>query len=236
MTSYHTILFDADDTLFDYRKAESQALVRTFEQAGFTVSDQLLSSYKVINQQLWRDLEQGLIHIAELRTERFQRLLDQVRPVTSFSAAELSDVYVSHLSDGFFLIEGAVELCRQLEAKGCKLAIVTNGIREVQLSRIGKSELKDTFGHIIISEDTGYQKPHSGFFDHAFAKLGLADKAGVLIVGDSLTSDIQGGLNYGIATCWYNPRHLRNTAGIKPTYEIHELGELPEIIEQPRNT
>lgn len=228
---YHTVLFDADDTLYDYNKAEEQALLRTFEAAGFTVNEQLMTSYRVINKQLWIDLEQGLIKTQELRTERFQRLLDREKLITPLNTEELSQTYINNLAEGFFLKEGAVELCHKLEEKGCRMAIVTNGIREVQLSRISKSDLRDTFKHIIVSEDTGYQKPHTGFFEYAFKSMSLTGKEGVLIVGDSLTSDIQGGLNFGLDTCWFNPNHLENRTGIVPKYEIHALSELLQLLE-----
>lgn len=121
-----------------------------------------------------------------------------------------------------------MELCGGLT--GCRLAIITNGIKDVQLSRIQGSPLCNTFEQIIISEEAGSQKPEPGIFDYAFAKLGITDKSKVLIVGDSLTSDIQGGKNYGIDTCWFNPLEKANEAGIKPTYEIRDLSELLRII------
>ncbi|GGA45135.1 YjjG family noncanonical pyrimidine nucleotidase [Paenibacillus physcomitrellae] len=231
MRAYTTILFDADDTLFDYVQTEKIALTHTFEEAGLDAAEPLFASYKLINSSLWRDLEQGLVKIGELRTERFRRLLEQEQPAIEMNAEDMSQTYVKHLSQGFFLLPGAVELCSHLGEQGFRMAIVTNGIREVQLSRIGGSELKDVFEEIIVSEDTGYQKPHTGFFDYAFDKLGLAEKQSVLIVGDSLTSDIQGGINYGIDTCWFNPKGLPNTKGIKPTYEIGDLSELIAIVE-----
>ena len=121
-------------------------------------------------------------------------------------------------------MEGAEELCRQLTERGQRMAIITNGIKEVQFNRISRSSLYDSFECIIVSEDAGSQKPHEGIFDYAFDKLNHPDKSEVLIVGDSLTSDIQGGIRYGIDTCWYNPRKANPTA-IQPKYEIHSLME-----------
>ncbi|ANS74223.1 2-haloalkanoic acid dehalogenase [Paenibacillus yonginensis] len=232
MGKYTTILFDADDTLYDYVQSETHALTRTFEEAGLESTEQLFASYKLINGKLWKELEQGLVKIGELRTERFRRLLEQEHLVIEMNEEDLSNTYVKYLSEGIFLLPGAVELCRYLGLNGYRMAIVTNGIREVQLSRIGGSELKDVFEEIIISEDTGYQKPHTGFFDYAFDKLKLTDKESVLIVGDSLTSDIQGGVNYGIDTCWFNPKGLPNTSQAKPKYEIRDLSELIAIVSE----
>jgi 2-haloacid dehalogenase len=226
---YEIILFDADDTLFDYGMAEGHALVNAFAQFGLpTGAEDYAASYKEINHALWRDLEQGRITSAALRVERFNRLFAanglDLNPV-DFSAA-----YLRYLGEGTFLIQGATEICGELA--DCRLAIITNGIKEVQTSRIQGSPLCDVFEQIIISEEAGCQKPETGIFDYAFAKLGITDKEKVLIVGDSLTSDIQGGLNYGIDTCWFNPLGKVNETGIQPKYEIRSLPELTGIIGQ----
>ncbi|BCG57566.1 YjjG family noncanonical pyrimidine nucleotidase [Paenibacillus sp. URB8-2] len=227
---YEVILFDADDTLFDYGQAESYALREAFNQFGMPSGfDICAPAYKEINKALWRDLELGLISSAVLRVERFTRLFAahglDLDP-ESFSAS-----YLNHLGEGIFLVEGAAELCDELA--GCRLAVITNGIKEVQYSRIQGSPLRDTFAHIIISEEVGSQKPERGIFDHAFARLGLTaeDKHKVLIVGDTLTSDIQGGISYGIDTCWFNPSGKPRDPEIIPTYEIRSLSELRPIAE-----
>lgn len=229
--TYTHILFDADDTLYDYPKAENQALNRTLSEAGIACTDELMKAYQAINQQLWRDLEQGLVTQATLRTERFARLIQELGLTPRFRVEEISERYLERLGEGIFLIDGAYELCRDLNEAGVRLAILTNGIKKVQTSRIAGSELAEMFEAVIVSEDTGYQKPHPGIFDYAFDKLGLrqADKSRVLIVGDSLTSDMKGGLNYGIDTCWYNPFHRPNTLDRKPTYEIRSLAEVKEL-------
>lgn len=227
---YEVILFDADDTLFDYDQAESYALREAFKQFGMHSSYEVCApAYKEINKALWRDLELGLISSAALRVERFTRLFAahglELDP-ESFSAA-----YLLHLGEGIFLVEGAAELCNELA--DCRLAVITNGIKEVQYSRIQGSSLRGAFAQIIISEEVGSQKPERGIFDHAFARLGLTteDKRKVLIVGDTLTSDIQGGISYGIDTCWFNPLGKPKDPEIVPTYEIRALSELRLIIE-----
>ncbi|WP_438494194.1 YjjG family noncanonical pyrimidine nucleotidase [Paenibacillus sp. IHBB 3054] len=224
---YEVILFDADDTLFDYGMAEGQAFLNVFAHFGLpTGAEEYAASYREINQALWKDLEQGRITSAALRVERFNRLFAHHK--LEYSPEAFSEVYLRFLGEGTYLIQGAVELCGELT--GCRLAIITNGIKDVQLSRIQGSPLCNTFEQIIISEEAGSQKPEPGIFDYAFAKLGITDKSKVLIVGDSLTSDIQGGMNYGIDTCWFNPLEKANEAGIKPTYEIRDLSELLGII------
>ncbi|MDF9842440.1 MULTISPECIES: YjjG family noncanonical pyrimidine nucleotidase [unclassified Paenibacillus] len=224
---YDVILFDADDTLFDYGMAEGQAFLNVFTHFGLPAgAEEYAASYQEINHALWADLEAGRITSAALRVERFNRLF--VRHKLEYNPEEFSEAYLRFLGEGTFLIQGAVELCGALE--GCRLAIITNGIKDVQLSRIKGSPLAGTFEQIIISEEAGYQKPAAGIFDYAFDKLGISDKSRVLIVGDSLTSDIRGGVNYGIDTCWFNPLRKTNSAGVEPTYEIRELSELLDIV------
>lgn len=224
---YDVILFDADDTLFDYGMAEGQAFLKVFTHFGLpTGAEEYADSYREINRALWADLEAGRITSAALRVERFNRLFAAHQ--LKLNPQTFSEAYLQFLGEGTFLIQGAKELCEELA--GCRLAIITNGIKDVQLSRIQGSPLADTFEQIIISEEAGVSKPAAGIFDYAFAKLGITDKRRVLIVGDSLTSDIQGGINYGIDTCWFNPLGKANGAGIKPTYEIRELAALPELV------
>ncbi|OKP81945.1 2-haloalkanoic acid dehalogenase [Paenibacillus helianthi] len=224
---YEVILFDADDTLFDYGMAESKALYNAFVHFGLpTGAEDYAASYQEINRALWKDLEQGRTTSAVLRVERFNRLFAAHK--LELSPEAFSEAYLKFLGEGTYLIEGAMELCQELS--GYRLAVITNGIKDVQLSRIQGSPLSDTFEQIIISEETGYQKPEAGIFDYAFDKLGISDRSKVLIVGDSLTSDIQGGMGYGIDTCWFNPLGKEGAPGIHPTYEIRELSGLLEII------
>lgn len=229
---YDVILFDADDTLFDYGMAESHALSNAFLHVGMpTGAEDYAASYQEINHALWRDLEQGKISSAALRVERFNRLF--AANALELDPEAFSEAYLRFLGEGTFLIQGAIELCEELA--GCRLAIITNGIKEVQTSRIQGSPLSETFEQIIISEEAGCQKPETGIFDYAFAKLGISDKEKVLIVGDSLTSDIQGGINYGIDTCWFNPLGKENTSGVQPKYEIRDLSKLLYIVGKTAN-
>ncbi|MFX3635723.1 MAG: YjjG family noncanonical pyrimidine nucleotidase [Candidatus Pristimantibacillus sp.] len=225
---YEIILFDVDDTLFDFPKAEAHALSSSFEEFGIQDKDAaFVTHYHTINKQLWNEYEQGLITPGELKVERFNRFISSNN--LGLNAVDFSNRFLNYLGEGAFLLDGAAELCNHLCGQ-CRLAVITNGFREVQLSRIQKAGIADCFEHIIVSEETGYQKPHIGIFDYAFQKLNISDHSKVLIVGDSLTSDIQGGINYGIDTCWYNPLGKHNTTAIKPTYEIKQLSELLTII------
>jgi 2-haloacid dehalogenase len=233
--SYQIILFDADDTLFDYSKSESFALTEAFKHIGIDCSASIFQSYRFINQQLWNDYEKGIIKLELLRSERFKRLFAEHDLISEFNVDDFSDNYIKYLGEGSFLIEGAVDICNYLLSNGFRIAVITNGIKEVQLGRINKSELSTSFEHIIVSEDAGFQKPHTGIFEYAFNKLDIQDKSRVLIVGDSLSSDIQGGMNYGIDTCWFNPNRKINSSGIKPTFEINKLEELLRLFSKGKN-
>lgn len=227
---YSNILFDADDTLFDYSQGESYALTRSLEQEGIICTDEVVQAYRVINQQLWDDFEQRKIKLDTLRTERFSRLIHELSLPIKSDVHFFSECYLKFLGEAAFLVEGAYDICKYLKDSGKELSIITNGIKKVQMNRIARSDLAEFFTEIIVSEDTGYQKPHPGIFDYAFAKLGTPDKAKVLIVGDSLTSDMKGGIDYGIDTCWFNPRHLPNPPEICPTYEIDRLQQIKTFI------
>ncbi|OMF38359.1 noncanonical pyrimidine nucleotidase, YjjG family [Paenibacillus sp. FSL H8-0548] len=225
---YEVVLFDADDTLFDYSLAEAHALKSVFLEHQFELMQSHIDLYRIVNQQLWHDYEKGSVTLDFLRHERFRKLFSEIQ--LELDAVSFSERYVDYLGEGSFLIEGADELISKVLHNGHRIAIITNGIKRTQLNRIGRSSLAHSFEHIIISEDTGFSKPHIGIFDYAFDKLNMMDKAKVLIVGDSLTSDIQGGMNYGIDTCWFNPRRKPNETSVKPTYEIQQLSELLQLL------
>ncbi len=223
---YEWILFDADGTLFDYDKAEGYALENAFAALNLPFHDHCLCRYNEINALVWKEFEQGRISARALRTERFKRLLNELG--MTCDPHTLGETYLSFFSQADFLVEDAMEVVSELSAQ-FKLAIITNGLKDVQRSRFGKSPLRLCFREIIISEDVGVAKPDVEFFEHAFKKMSHARKDSVVVVGDSLSSDIQGGRNFGVDTCWFNPAGRPNNSGITPTYEIAELKELPGI-------
>ncbi|MGN7358383.1 YjjG family noncanonical pyrimidine nucleotidase [Paenibacillus sp. SAF-054] len=232
--SYEWVLLDADETLFDFRMSESRALSTVLASMQLDPEDLAITdSYNRINRGLWKELEQGLINSTELKVERFRRFC--LEQGLNEDAGVISDRYIQSLSEQAFILAGALDLCLYLKDNGYRMAIITNGIKQVQFGRINRSELKDFFEAVIVSEDTGFQKPQPGIFEHAFAAIGSTEKEKMLMVGDSLTSDIQGGINAGIDTCWFNPDRVTNDTGIIPTYEIHDLAELKAILERSRS-
>jgi 2-haloacid dehalogenase len=225
---YPWLWFDADGTLFDYERAEVTALTKTFELLSLPFDAGHLDAYRKINHGLWQALERQEIAPDILRVRRFELLLENLG--LDGSPDEMSTAYVEQLGLCTDLIDGAYEVLQTLQGS-CRFAIVTNGLQAVQRSRLSHSKISDFITDIIISEEAGVAKPHAAFFDAAFARTGHPPKSDVLIIGDSLTSDIQGGVDYGIDTCWYNPISAPRPDGLPITYEIKQLDQLLEIIE-----
>jgi HAD superfamily (subfamily IA) hydrolase, TIGR02254 len=227
MKRYELILLDADETLFDFKKAERDAFDKAAARFGIATDAGTFAAYDRINKDLWKRLERGEIDQKRLRTERFRLLAEELR--LSFDPVEFGAAFVERLSKGAFLLEGAAELCDYLAPK-YRLAILTNGIEEVQVSRLALSSIRDRISAILVSERAGSAKPDPAFFEYACAELGFADKARMLMVGDSLSSDIRGGVNFGIDTCWVNFSGAINETELKPTYEVRSLAEIMRIL------
>jgi 2-haloacid dehalogenase len=225
---YRWLLFDADGTLFDYDRAEAMALAATFEQFGYPFNEELLSEYRHINGGLWQDFEKGAISQKKLKTERFKQLCQFLG--LELDPSSLSQLYLKNLGQGTFLIDGATETVKKL-TNHFKLAIITNGLKDVQNPRIADSSLQKYFPVIIISEEVGAAKPDKKIFDIAFQMMGDPIKEEVLLIGDSLTSDIAGAMNYGIDSCWFNPDRQRRPSGLIIQHEINKLSDLLDLLE-----
>lgn len=225
---YEIIIFDADETLFDFRKSEREAFKNTMVEFDVDYDETYhLKIYQDINTAIWKEFEEGLITQEKLKIDRFKRLSHELN--MDFNPENLASSYMKHLADGSFLLEGALELIEELTGS-YKLLIVTNGLTDVQNKRIRKSSIANHFEHIVISEEVKVSKPNPKIFELALKDLTCSDKSKVLIIGDSLTSDIQGGINFGIDTCWYNPNKLQNTKNITPTYEVSTFDELKKLL------
>jgi len=226
---YKWLLFDVDDTLFDFDQAELVALQKTFKEFELPYQEAHLEEYHQINDQLWRDLERGKISQEKLKVRRFELFLETLNILTD--PILVSRGYMKHLAASSDLWEGAEQLIETL-APQFQLAIITNGIAEVQHPRLQHSTIGKYFAEVIISEEVGAAKPDPKIFDAAFRKMGQPQKSDVLIIGDSLTSDIQGGINYGIDTCWFNTKGQKKPDALNITYEIHHLHQLSDILLQ----
>lgn len=226
--TYSTILFDADNTLFDFDKAEQNAFFKTCRAAGLNPSEADFQTYRRINSGYWKQYETGSITKAALQLGRFQDFFAALA-IDGIDPGEFNRNYLDHMAQGHFLIAGAEDVCRTL-AKTHRLAIITNGLSRSQRGRLSGSAICDSISDLFISEELGVSKPDVRYFDQVLSALDVRDKSMVLIVGDSLTADIQGGINAGLDTCWYNPHGLENTLGLVPTFEIGSLQELLTLL------
>lgn len=225
---YEVLLFDADETLFDFKKSEREAFKNSMIELGINYDENYhFKIYKDINTAIWKELEEGLITQAKLKIERFKRLSDSLK--LEFDANEFANTYMKHLADCSFLLDGAEELVKEL-SKSYKLSIITNGLTTVQTKRIKQSIIAKYFDYVVISEEISISKPNPKIFEYALNSIGHADKSKVLMIGDSLTSDIKGGINFGIDTCLYKPNKNINNTEIKPTYEVSNFEELKSLL------
>lgn len=237
--SYKLVLIDLDDTLFDYPKTEKAAFRNTFEELGFFVESELGNAkkeeiyekikdrYKDVNLQLWKDLEKGAVDKDRLKVVRFEKIIEEFD--LKYNPYEMSELYLKKLGEGIFPFEATEKLCEYLHSK-YKVGIVTNGIKEVQHSRIENSTIAKYIDKIIISDEVGVNKPDKRIFEYAMNYFEIMDKSEVIMIGDSLGADIKGGQNAGIDTCWVNLRNNVNDTGIVPKYEVRKLEELFEIL------
>jgi 2-haloacid dehalogenase len=227
---YTWLLFDADDTLFDYPQAEAKALGWTFEEMGLEYGPEVLPVYHRFNRQVWQEFEQGTLTAVNLRTKRFALLFAEL--ALTVDPETFSPRYLKNLARGSDLLPGAEETLRAL-ASDFHIAVVTNGLGDVQRSRLEHSPIKPYIEKLFISEELGAVKPEKAFFDHVFAQIGQPEKQEVLIIGDSLTSDMLGGVRYGLDTCWFNP--LGKVTDLAVTSEIKKLEELTSLLRIPKH-
>lgn len=223
------VFFDIDDTLLDFQKAEALAIRQTLTDLGVEPTEDIIRLYSKINISQWKLLEKGELSRAEILVRRFEILYAQLG--LSISSEKTQGIYEEYLSRGAYYIEGAEALLRELREKYA-LYIVSNGTSYVQNRRIALSGIAEYFKEIFISEYVGFDKPSEKFFDACFDKIPGFEKDKSIIVGDSLTSDIQGGINAGLKTCWYNPRKAARDPRIRADFEIQKLSELPELLKQ----
>ena len=218
------LLFDLDNTILDFNSGERAALSAALSCFGIEPDEEILSVYHRINVKYWEMLERGELTRSEVLEKRFDELFE-VRGINSCTGKEAQLVYGKHLGEQHDFMPGAEKLLEEIYRKN-DLYIVSNGCTEIQASRIADSGLEKYFKDFFISEKIGYDKPDVRFFDYCFANIPdfSADRA--VIIGDSLTSDIKGGKNAGIATCWFNPGKKPVPTDDKPDFVIYGLDVL----------
>ena len=230
MANFDFILFDADNTLFDFDRAEDAALRQVLAQRGYPDDGATRNLYLSINRNLWARLDRGEVTQPYLVVERFAaftRAMGRDDDPVAFNRD-----YLDLLAQGSFLLPGAEELCRRL-APHCTLAIITNGVARAQRGRFERSPLADVIPFLFISEEVGAAKPSPAFFEPVLRHLGDPPRERVLVVGDNLATDIRGGLDCGLPTAWYNPRHLPNATPWTPRWEAADFSRLEELILDP---
>ena len=229
MAKYKYLLWDIDGTIINFELAERAAIRSLFDRFKLgDCSDEMLMYYSQINKRYWQLMESGKIKKDKMLVERFIEFFSN-KGINADIAAEFNKEYQIALCDTIVFNDDAIDIIKH-QKKTCKIIIVTNGTEVVQEKKLERSGLNDIVDNVFISELVGFEKPNIKFFDKVILEVGIKDLKEALIIGDSLTSDIQGGHNIGIDTCWYNPKNEENTTLLNPTYTIRNLHELENII------
>ena len=222
------LLLDLDDTILDFLKSEDYGIRKTLREAGVEPTDEVCARYSQINKGFWKRLELGEVTRDQLNVGRFQQLFEELG-VTG-DAVRCAETYMENLSSVHFFLPGAEEAVKRLHKK-YRLFIVSNGTASTQHRRLTSADLYPYFEKVFISEIVGVNKPDKVFFDRCFAQIPGFDPQKALIVGDRLSSDIKGGKNAGIRTCWVNPKHKTAPEELRPDYEIETLSQLEALLE-----
>ena len=227
---FKVILWDIDGTLLDFLKAEHAAFNKCFEVLNLgECTDEMIARYSKINRKYWEKLERGELTKPEVLVGRFEEFFE-LEGIGKEHAVAFNNEYQVRLGDTVCFCDNGYELVKELK-NSVKQYAVTNGTKIAQDKKLSKSGLDQLLDGIYISEVVGIEKPGIGFFEHVFNEIGTYNPEEVLIVGDSLTSDMRGGNNAGIKCCWYNPRKEENNLDVKVDYEITNLQEIMTILE-----
>ena len=221
------LFLDLDDTILDFRKAEYIAIGRTIADFGVEPADAVRHRYHEINKWHWEQLEKGTMTRAEILTNRFRVLFEELG--VEVDAEKVARTYEKNLSQGHWFLPGAEEAVERLSKKYL-LFLASNGTASVQKGRMTSANLYRFFETVFVSQEIGHNKPSKAYFDACFASIPGFDREKAMIVGDSLSSDIRGGINAGLKTVWVNPDH-KDCSDIKPDYEIEALSQLETLLE-----
>ena len=221
---YQWILFDADETLFHFDAFAG--LQRMFEGYGIHFSKEQFIEYQLVNKPLWVQYQDNEITAQQLQETRFEEWAKKV----GVTPKAMNSAFMMAMADICTPLDGARELLDSLLANNVKMGIITNGFTELQKIRLEKTEFSHYFELIIISEQVGVAKPDKRIFEHTFSQMGEVNLPGVLMVGDNPDSDVLGGMNVGIDTCWLNATQQACPEGVKPTYTVKNLNELQVLL------
>lgn len=226
MCKYTTLLMDLDNTLLDFYKSEKESIRSVFLELNLDSSDFALQLYSDINDSFWKRFERGEIAISEIYVGRFKEFLKQTNQTAD--PEFINKRYFHYLSQSVFKLPYYNEIIDYLQSKDYKIYIITNGAASNQHSRIKISGLDKIIKGLFISEEMGAQKPEKAFFDIVFKNIPEKDKSKILVIGDSISSDILGGINAGVDTCLINEKPAPEN--VTPTYKINNLLELKNIL------
>lgn len=224
---YDTLLFDADGTLLDFERSEREALIAALASFGIVADDDIVGAYSAINDALWKKLERKEVTKPELKRRRFYELV--VKYSFDCDYVLLAEAYENELATKAYILGNALEVCRELSLT-CRLYVITNGFKKIQAGRFCGTPLAPLFLDRFVSEEIGYDKPSREYFDAVKARIPDFDRSRTLVIGDSLSSDIRGGINAGLDVCWFNPHRKALPEDIKVNYVVADLAELFNII------
>lgn len=230
MGKYTTILWDLDQTLLNFDLSMEHALRAVFAKYRLPVNEEITTRYDAINRSCWLRLESGELTKEQVTVGRFRILFEELG-ITHVTPEEINAEYQRELGDVFFYMDGAKELVTLLKERGYRQYVVTNGVNTTQASKMRRSGLDRIMDGVFVSEVMGYPKPRSEYFDACFAALPDVAREECILVGDSLTSDMRGAENAGVASCWFNPEGRAKDVEVRTDYEIRRLEELLQILE-----
>ena len=225
---FEFLFLDLDDTILDFQKAEHIALSKTLKEFGREPTERVLKRYNLINKAHWEALERKELTREQVLVGRFQTLFEEMG--STLEPVQVARAYEDNLSIGHWFLPGAEEAVEALSKK-YKLYLASNGTAKVQAGRLKSANISRFFEEVFVSQELGANKPSLEYFEKCFARIPGFKKSKAIIVGDSLTSDILGGQNAGIATCWVNPHHKAGREDIRVDYEIEALSQLEDLLE-----
>jgi len=223
---FKIVLADADETIFDFQKSEYVAFKMTLNSFGKDCNDQEFKVYSDINARLWKELEKGTLSREELKVKRFEQWFSLMG--YSLDANAFNERYAPNLGKCGYLIDGAEDFLKKLSTL-CEVYIITNGLVSSQTGRFNNSTVKPYIKKLYISEAIGFSKPQKEFFNYCINDIGEFDRSKYIVLGDSLTSDMQGGKNSGLATCRFS-RDKSLSSSPLCDYEITDYDSFFEIL------
>ena len=221
------ILIDLDNTLIDFNECARHSIMNAFEKLGLEYSDRVFETFICENVKIWKRLERGEITKPELRANRWNIILSRLG--IDFDGTILEEMFENGVAQGAYAVDGAYGLLDYLYSK-YKLYVVSNGFRFVQESRLKIGDFEKYFTDVFVSEDVGIPKPAKEFFDYCFENINNPPKEDVILIGDSITADILGGINYGMDTIWFNKNNEPLPENINPNYTVNTLEEIKNIL------